>query len=184
MWKPLLIWRCHLTLSGNIIHIYLSWWKSFLLLYIAPDRIYGYFPFSAQKKKTTKNNNTCWGYSSEAPRWGTSNEYPKHTFCAEIRKIFTWHPLLSGAILHLLTEKLEFTILLLLFLHTGKIFILCTTAVCLCISECLIILKTAFTETTVFFLQLHFFELHILNLHLFKTAVFILLWEVDVIWLL
>ena len=37
------------------------------------------------------------GYSLEVPQRGTSNEYPQHIFCGEIRKIFCGYPLLSWA---------------------------------------------------------------------------------------
>ena len=42
------------------------------------------------------------GYWLEAPQWGASNEYPQHIFCWEIRKIFTWYPLLSVAMTNII----------------------------------------------------------------------------------
>ena len=42
------------------------------------------------------NENIYCGYSLEVPRRGASIEYPQHMFFFwEIRKLFTWHPLLS-----------------------------------------------------------------------------------------
>ena len=38
------------------------------------------------------NKNTCCGYSLEAPRWGTSNEYPQHMFLSRNKKNITWIP--------------------------------------------------------------------------------------------
>ena len=41
------------------------------------------------------HENICCGYSLEAPRWGTSNEYPQHMFLERNKKNIMWIPPLS-----------------------------------------------------------------------------------------
>ena len=40
------------------------------------------------------DENICYGYSLEAPRWGASNEYPQHMFLSRNKKNIMWIPLL------------------------------------------------------------------------------------------
>ena len=40
------------------------------------------------------HENTCCGYSLEAPHWGTSNEYPQHMFSWRNKKTIMWIPTL------------------------------------------------------------------------------------------
>ena len=37
------------------------------------------------------HENICYVYSLEVPHRGTSNEYPQHMFCEEMRKLMIWH---------------------------------------------------------------------------------------------
>ena len=69
----------------------------------------------------------CCGYWFEVPHRGTSNEYPQHMFCGEIRKIILWLLPLSGdmkwvksSLIFFSANATHFSLIVLIRLHSVK----------------------------------------------------------------